>query len=147
MDPIQRLEARRVAGRVRIPAPEARAVDRRDPGPIGTLERRGRFVAQPRLLVGAQQPSINNKVQRLGAAFSAIWLSSCFVFQNCFRNRFEFSIHALLTLDFCFESLVPDHAGYSFYYCAAGFWLVFLTYHHLPLQPSRVRPAETMATA
>ena len=87
------------------------------------------------------------QIQRLGAAFSAIWLSSCFVFQNCFRNRFEFSIHALLTLDFCFESLVANHAGYSFYYCAAGFWLVFLTYHHLPLRQPRVRPEETMATA
>ena len=61
-------QAESVAGRVRVPAPEARAVDRRDPGPITILERRGRFVAQPRLLVGAQQPSINNKVQRLGAA-------------------------------------------------------------------------------
>ncbi len=87
------------------------------------------------------------QVQRLGAAFSGIWLSSCFVFQNCFRNRFEFSIHTLLTLDFCFESLVAGHAGYSFYYCAAGFWIVFLTYHHLPLQQRSVRLEESIATA
>lgn len=87
------------------------------------------------------------QIQKLGAAFSAIWLSSCLVFQNCFRNRFEFSIHALLTLDFCFESLVANHAGHSFYYCAAGFWIVFLAYHHLPLRQPRGHSQEDVATA
>jgi|TARA_B110000467_G_scaffold116155_1_gene106821 hypothetical protein len=86
------------------------------------------------------------QVQGIGAAFSAIWLSSCFVFQNCFRNRFEFSIHALLTLDFCFESLVANHNGDSFYYCAAGFWAVFLFYHHLPLRQPRISPHGNTAT-
>lgn len=74
------------------------------------------------------------QVRFLGAGFATAWLVSCFVFQSCFRNRFEFSIHTLLTIDFCLESLVSDHTGLGFYFCAAGFWLVFLVYHHLPVR-------------
>jgi hypothetical protein len=73
------------------------------------------------------------QVKYLGAGFGSAWLASCFVFQACFRNRFEFGIHTLLTLDFFLEAMIPFHAGYSFYMCAASFWIVFLVYHHLPL--------------
>jgi hypothetical protein len=74
------------------------------------------------------------QVKFLGAGFATAWLVSCFVFQTCFRNRFEFAIHTLLTIDFYLESLVPYHSGLSFYFCAAGFWTVFLIYHHLPIR-------------
>ncbi len=73
------------------------------------------------------------QVTYLGAGFGSAWMASCFVFQSCFRNRFEFGTHALLTLDFFLEAMVPFHAGYSFYFCAASFWAVFLVYHHIPL--------------
>ena len=76
------------------------------------------------------------QVKFLGAGFATAWLVSCFVFQACFRNRFEFAIHSLLTIDFFLESLVPYHSGLSFYFCAAGFWTVFLIYHHLPVRTS-----------
>lgn len=69
----------------------------------------------------------------LGAGFGTLWLGSCFVFQSCFRNRFEYGIHTLVTLDIFIESMIPFHTGYSFYLCATGFWLVFLFYHHLPM--------------
>ena len=67
-----------------------------------------------------------------GLVFATVWLSVCFVAQSVFRNRFEFGIHTFLTLDFFMESLVPQHSGYGFYFCAVGFWTVFLIYHHLP---------------
>lgn len=75
-----------------------------------------------------------DQIKFLGAAFATTWLVSCFVFQTCFRNRFEFAIHTLLTIDFYLESLVSYHAGLSFYFCAAGFWTVFWFYHHLPIR-------------
>ena len=74
------------------------------------------------------------QIKYVGAGFASAWLGSCFVFQACFRNRFEFAIHTLLTLDFYLESLVPYHSGYSFYFCAASFWTVFWVYHHLPVR-------------
>ncbi len=74
------------------------------------------------------------QVSFIGAGFTAVWLVSCFVFQNVFRNRFEFAIHVMLALDFHLESLVPRQAGLGFYFCAAGFWAVFLIYHHWPIQ-------------
>ena len=73
------------------------------------------------------------QVRFLGAGFSVAWLAVCFIAQSCFRNRFEFGIHTLLTLDFVLESLVDSHSGYGFFFCAASFWTVFLVYHHLPL--------------
>ena len=72
-----------------------------------------------------------DQIKFVGAGFATAWLASCFVFQTCFRNRFEFAIHTLVTIDFYLESLIPFHQGNSFYYCAAGFWIVFLVYHHL----------------
>lgn len=72
------------------------------------------------------------QVRFIGAGFGTAWLASCFIFQTCFRNRFEFGIHTLLTLDFFLEGMVPFHSGYGFFYCAASFWTVFLVYHHLP---------------
>lgn len=73
-----------------------------------------------------------HQVKFVGAGFATVWLACCFVFQSCFRNRFEFGIHTLLTLDFVLEALVTQHSGYGFYYCAACFWSVFWVYHHLP---------------
>jgi len=73
------------------------------------------------------------QIKYLGAGFGSLWLASCFIAQTCFRNRFEFAIHTLITLDFFLEAMVPFHSGYSFYVCAASFWVVFWVYHHLPL--------------
>ena len=72
-----------------------------------------------------------------GLIFATVWLSVCFIAQSVFRNRFEFGIHTFLTLDFFMESLAPEHSGYGFYFCAFGFWTVFLIYHHLPLAAGR----------
>ena len=72
------------------------------------------------------------QVKYLGAGFGSAWLVSCFVFQSCFRNRFVFGIHALVTLDFVLEALAPVHSGFGFYFCAVGFWTVFVIYHHYP---------------
>ena len=68
----------------------------------------------------------------LGAGFGTLWMATCFVFQSVFRNRFEFGIHALLTVDFFLEAMTTIHDGYGFYFCALAFWAVFLVYHHLP---------------
>ena len=75
------------------------------------------------------------QVRYLGAAFSAAWLSVCFIAQSCFRNRFEFAIHTIVTLDFVLESLIDSHSGYGFYLCALAFWALFWVYHHLPARP------------
>lgn len=83
-----------------------------------------------------------SQIRFLGAGFATVWLVSCFVFQACFRNRFEYAIHTLLTVDFYLESLASLHSGYSFYACAAGFWAVFLVYHHWPIQDHIMNPAE-----
>ena len=40
----------------------------------------------------------------------------------------------LVAVDFWAESMILEHSGYGFYYCAAAFWTVFLVYHHLPLK-------------
>jgi hypothetical protein len=73
------------------------------------------------------------QVPILGACFSSLWLFICFVFQQAFRNRFEYSIHILLAVDFYLESMTVIHSGYGFYYCAFGFWTVFWFYHHWTL--------------
>lgn len=74
------------------------------------------------------------QVSLLGAIFSSVWLATCFICQTVFRNRFEFGIHSLLTVDFVLEALVPVHSGLGFYFCALGFWTVFLVYHHYPIR-------------
>ncbi len=91
----------------------------------------GLYLAYFYLLNGSSNNSV--QIRFLGAGFSVAWLAVCFIAQSCFRNRFEFGIHTLLTLDFVLESLVDSHSGYGFYFCAASFWTVFLVYHHLPL--------------
>ncbi len=69
----------------------------------------------------------------LGAVFGSLWMVTCFVCQSVFRNRFEFGIHTLITIDFFLEAMTTVHRGYGFYFCALSFWVVFLVYHHLPL--------------
>ena len=82
-------------------------------------------------------------VKYLGAGFASGWLATCFVCQSVFRNRFEFGMHTLLTLDFVLEALFPIHSGYGFFFCAASFWTVFLVYHHIPLP--KIKATEPVA--
>ena len=60
-----------------------------------------------------------------------LWLAVCWMQRRVFCNRFEYWIHQVVGLDILFEGFNPNHEGYEFYYCAAGFWLVFLTHHSL----------------
>ena len=69
------------------------------------------------------------RIPMLGIVFGSVWMTVCFVFQTVFRNRFEFGIHMLVAVDFWAESMILEHSGYGFYYCAAAFWTVFLVYH------------------
>ncbi len=67
----------------------------------------------------------------LGAICWLIWMSVCLIQRRVFFNRFEYLIHHVVGLDILFEGFNPAHEGHGFYYCAAGFWLVFLTNHLL----------------
>ena len=62
----------------------------------------------------------------LGIAVVMAWL--CFRFRKLFINRYENFIYYALPLDIALEGLIPFHSGYSFYWCAASFWLVFGCY-------------------
>ena len=66
-----------------------------------------------------------------GAVAWFIWLSICLLGRVVFLNRFEYWIHQIVGLDVLIEGFSPLHEGFGFYYCAAGFWLVFLGYHSI----------------
>lgn len=77
--------------------------------------------------------STPEQIPAVATTFGSAWLVTCFVCQTVFRNRFEFGIHSLVAIDFMLEGLIPNHSGYGFYLCAAGFWSLFLVYHYWPL--------------
>ncbi len=65
----------------------------------------------------------------LGIGGWLLWSAICFGFRGVFINRFEFLIHCLVGVDILLEGFNPVHSGYGFYWCALGFWSVFLLYH------------------
>ena len=64
-----------------------------------------------------------------GFVGTAVWFAVCHLFRRTYISRFEHLIHQLVGLDILIEGFNPLHEGYGFYFCALGFWLVFLTYH------------------
>jgi hypothetical protein len=58
-------------------------------------------------------------------------------------NRYEFLFYLALPLDMALEGLIPEHKGYSFYLCAASFWLVFIVYRiYLAFAPAEKNRSE-----
>ena len=49
-------------------------------------------------------------------------------YRRLFLNRYELLFYLAIPLDVGLESLIPTHFGYSFYWCAASFWSVFVLY-------------------
>ena len=75
-----------------------------------------------------------------------IWMSICLTVEsvkNVFTNRFEYWIHQLVGLDILFEGFNPVHEGYGFYFCATGFWVIFLINHYVfaPLAKRKPQPS------
>lgn len=64
----------------------------------------------------------------IGIIVACLTMAICLRFRNLFVNRFEFLLHLAIPLDIAIEGMIPLHSGYSFYYCAAAFWLVFILY-------------------
>ena len=63
----------------------------------------------------------------LGLGFGL--LAGYLVWQTtAFRSKFERLVYLAIPLDILLESLIPYHAGYSFYFCALAFWTLFLSY-------------------
>ncbi len=73
-----------------------------------------------------------------GILFWAVWFSICFGWRSVFRNRFEYVIHQLVGLDILIEGFNPIHEGYGFYFCALGFWALFLSYRFIGFRSQRV---------
>ena len=64
--------------------------------------------------------------------FWLAWMAICWVVRDVFLKRFEFGLYQLVGIDILLEGFVPDHTGYGFYWCAAGFWSVLLVYRLIP---------------
>ena len=64
----------------------------------------------------------------IGVVIAAAMSYLCVRFYRLFANRYEFLFYLALPLDVVLEGLIPFHSGYSFYWCAASFWLVFGIY-------------------
>lgn len=64
----------------------------------------------------------------IGLVIAAAMSYLCVRFYRLFANRYEFLFYLALPLDVVLEGLIPFHSGYSFYWCAAAFWSVFLVY-------------------
>ena len=64
----------------------------------------------------------------IGLVIAAVMSYLCVRFYRLFANRYEFLFYLALPLDVVMESLVAEHSGYSFYWCALGFWTVFVLY-------------------
>lgn len=79
------------------------------------------------LCIGAESGLCN----LLGILFWAVWFGICFFWRSIFRNRFEYIIHQLVGLDILIEGFNPIHDGYGFYFCALGFWGLFLAYRFI----------------
>lgn len=64
----------------------------------------------------------------IGLVIAAVMSYLCVRFYRLFANRYEFLFYLALPLDVVLEGLIPFHSGYSFYWCAAAFWSVFVVY-------------------
>lgn len=64
----------------------------------------------------------------IGFVIAAVMAFLCFRNYALFTNRYEFWFYLALPLDVALESLIPFHSGFSFYWCAASFWSVFVIY-------------------
>ena len=64
-----------------------------------------------------------------GLVCSSLALAIVFICRNFFLSRLQHLVHYAVGLDIFLEGLVPRHEGYGFYYCAAGFWIVFYCHH------------------
>jgi type IV secretory pathway TrbL component len=64
----------------------------------------------------------------IGLVIAGVMAWLCFQFRKLFLGRYENFIYYALPLDIALEGLIPFHSGYSFYWCAASFWLVFGCY-------------------
>ena len=63
-----------------------------------------------------------------GLVIAGVMTLLCFGYHRFFANRYEFCFYLVLPLDVVMESFVAEHTGYSFYWCALGFWTVFVLY-------------------
>lgn len=64
----------------------------------------------------------------IGLAIAVLMSCLCFGFYRLFVNRYEFCFYLVLPLDVVIESLIAEHTGYSFYWCALAFWTLFFAY-------------------
>ena len=64
----------------------------------------------------------------IGLVIAVVMSLLCFCYYRLFVNRYEFWFYLVLPLDVVMESFVAEHTGYSFYWCALGFWTVFVLY-------------------
>ncbi len=64
----------------------------------------------------------------VGILFAAATSILCLRYRRLFLNRYEGLFYSAIPLDILLESLIPYHSGYSFYFCALAFWLVFISY-------------------
>lgn len=67
-----------------------------------------------------------------GLCFWLAWMVICWLGRGVFFKRFEVWLYQLVGIDILLEGFVPDHTGYGFYWCAAGFWSVLLVYRLIP---------------
>ena len=63
-----------------------------------------------------------------GLAIAFAVAGMCIWHRTMFLNRYEFWFYMVLPLDIALESMIPIHAGTSFYFCAGAFWSVFVCY-------------------
>ena len=63
-----------------------------------------------------------------GLVIAVVMTLFCFGCHRLFANRYEFCFYLVLPLDVVMESFVAEHTGYSFYWCAFGFWTIFVLY-------------------
>lgn len=64
----------------------------------------------------------------IGLVIAGVMTYLCIRYYSLFTNRYEFFFYLSLPLDVALEGLIPFHSGYSFYWCAAAFWSVFIVY-------------------
>lgn len=79
------------------------------------------------------------EILSIGLAFATLATGIVVVCRDVFFNRFEYLIHLVIGVDIFFESFVPLHQTFGFYYCAFAFWSVFWGYHGFLLYGQRWR--------
>ena len=63
-----------------------------------------------------------------GLVIAGVMTLLCFGCHRLFTNRYEFGFYLVLPVDVVMESFVAEHTGDSFYWCALGFWTIFVLY-------------------